>query len=192
VLPPDDNRLTVIVGHAAAVSDQLCAATAVAIAAPAQWAPGVQGVDVLVTTVLSTLVLTSFVFPPLVYYAYRRQINWPLQGGSRVRIFPPAKRRTIPLLRILTSCRCRLRGLRSTVAGSNIMMRMKRAQVGVVVIGAAGLAALVGIAAGTADGEHADIAEAMGLHSGAITHARASQVKSGLSQLTTFRMALID
>lgn len=176
--------------------DQLCAATAVAIAAPAQWAPGVQGVDVLVTTLLSTLVLTSFVFPPLVYYAYRRHINWPLQGGARVR--PPAELTTIPLLRPA------LRGpAHAELLHAAILMRMKPAQVGVVVIGVAGLAALLGIAAGTADGENADVAEAMGLHSGVINHAHALQVSllrilelprawSGLRQLTKLGVASIS
>ena len=71
-----------------------------------------------------------------------------------------------------------------------------------VVIGVAGLAALLGIAAGTADGENVDIAEAMGLHSGAIIHAQALQVSlsrvlelprawSGLSLLTKLGVASI-
>jgi hypothetical protein len=63
----------------------LCLATAVATVVPMQWAPGVKGVDVLVAAVLSTLVLTSLVFPPLVYHGYRKDVNWPLTGGSLVR-----------------------------------------------------------------------------------------------------------
>jgi hypothetical protein len=50
----------------------------------------------------------------------------------------------------------------------------------VVVIGLVGVVALVGIAAGTADGEHADIAEAMGLHSDSISHKRWEEMGSYL------------
>jgi len=93
----------------------------VAIAAPAQWAPGVEGVDVLVTAVLTTLVLTSFVFPPLVYYAYRRHVNWPLQGGSRVRRRRRFERRTVDPFFVFFTCRGRrFVWSRSATVGSDL------------------------------------------------------------------------